>query len=393
MFSNTQFSQIYMDYAATTPVDPRVKEAMDPYFTEKFGNPSSIHQFGQDALEAIENARIQVAQLIHAEPEEVVFTSGGTESDNSALFSAYYAFRDKGNHVITTAIEHHAVLHCCAFLEKLGAKVTYVQPDFEGIVHVEDIEKAITPSTVLISVMHANNEIGTIQPVEEIGQLAKTQGILFHTDAVQTVGHIPVDVQKMQVDFLSLSAHKLYGPKGVGALYVRKGTPFVPFLHGGGQENGRRSSTHNVPGIVGLGKAAEIAREEMEEESRRIAKLRDGLLQALQSRISGIHLNGHRTSRLPNNLNISVDHVEGESLLMNLDLEGIAVSSGSACSSASQEPSHVLTAIGLSPERARETVRLTLGRFTTETECNRVVEAMSEIVARLRKLSSFGGNP
>lgn len=393
MFSAEKFPLIYMDYAATTPVDPRVKEAMDPYFREKFGNPSSIHQFGQDALEAIENARIQVAKLIHAEPEEIVFTSGGTESDNTALFSAFYALRDKGNHIITTAIEHHAVLHCCAFLERLGAKVTYIRPDSDGIVHVEDIEKAITPQTILISVMHANNEIGTIQPIEAIGELAKKHGILFHTDAVQTAGHISVDVQKMQVDFLSLSAHKLYGPKGVGALYIRKGTPFVPFLHGGGQEKGRRSSTHNVPGIVGLGKAVEIAREEMEKEFLRIQRLRDRLLDALESRISGIRLNGHRTQRLPNNINISVEHVEGESLLMNLDLEGIAVSSGSACSSASQEPSHVLSAIGLSPDQARGAVRLTLGRFTTEAECDRVVDVMCEIVVRLRNLSSFGKNP
>jgi len=392
MFSKENFPPIYMDYAATTPVDPRVKDAMESYFTEKFGNPSSIHQFGQDALEAIENARIQVAQLIHAEPEEIVFTSGGTESDNTALFSAFYALRDKGNHIITTAIEHHAVLHCCVFLEKLGAKVTYVRPDKDGIVRVEDIEKAVTPQTILISVMHANNEIGTIQPVEAIGQMAKKYGILFHTDAVQTVGHIPVDVQKMQVDFLSLSGHKLYGPKGVGALYIRKGVPFVPFLHGGGQERGRRSSTHNVPGIVGLGKAVEIAREEMEIESRRIQNLRDRLLSQLEAQIPGIQCNGHRTQRLPNNINISVDHVEGESLLMNLDLEGIAVSSGSACSSASQEPSHVLTAIGLSPEQARGAVRLTLGRFTTEAECDRVVEVFCEIVTRLRNLSSFGKN-
>jgi cysteine desulfurase len=387
---NDKSPPIYMDYAATTPMDPRVKAAMEQYLCEKFGNPSSIHSFGQDALDAIEKARQQAARLLKADPTEVVFTSGGTESDNAALLGVGNSLRSKGNHIITTTIEHHAVLVCCEFMSRNGFEVTFVPVGRDGIVSLSEIEKAITKKTILISVMHANNEIGTIQPVEEIGALAKNRSVLFHTDAVQTFGHVPIDVQTMNIDLLSLSGHKLYGPKGVGALYIRKGTPFEPFIHGGGQEAGKRSSTHNVPGIVGLGQAAEIAGGEMETEEERIQELRDRLLKNILSTVPGTRLNGHPTRRLANNINLSVDHVEGESLVMNLDLEGVAASTGSACSSKSGEPSHVLEAIGLSTEAARGSLRLTLGRFTTQAECDRAAESVAKTVERLRSLSSFG---
>jgi cysteine desulfurase len=380
-------NRIYLDYAATTPVDPRVRGAMEPYFSVIFGNPSSIHSFGQEALAAVEEARHHVASLLGADLREIVFTSGGTEADNAALLGACRALRDKGNHVVTTQFEHHAVLHTCRFLESLGFAVTTVPPDRDGIVHPDDIRKALTPKTVLVSVMHANNEIGTLQPLHDIGVMVKEKGILFHTDAVQTFGHLPVRVNELHVDFLSLSGHKLYGPKGVGALYVRKGTPFVPLMHGGGQEMNRRSSTHNVPGIVGLGKAAMLASAEMEKERVRIETLRNRLFDGLKRNIEGIQLNGHPVQRLPNNLNLSIKGVEGESLLVRLDLEGLAVSSGSACSSGSDEPSHVLLAIGLAKSMARGSVRITLGRFTTEDEISRAADMIVQIVRELRSLS------
>lgn len=382
--------RIYMDYAATTPVDTRVREAMEAYWEEKFGNPSSIHTHGQEASEAVENARRAVSILLGASPSEIVFTSGGTEADNTAIKGTGYALREKGNHIITTSIEHHAVLHTCEFLISQGFDVTFLPVGKDGIVDPSDIEKAITKKTILISVMHANNEVGSIQPISEIGHIARTNSILFHTDAVQTCGHLEIDVEKMGIDLLSLSSHKFYGPKGVGALYLRRGTPFVPFIHGGAQEAGRRSSTHNVPGIVGLGKAAQIAQKEMETEHTRILNLRNRLHDNIQKRNDGIHLNGHPTKRLPNNLNISIENVEGEALLMNLDLEGIATSSGSACSSDSTEPSHVLTALGLSPELARGSLRLTLGKYTTEEEVDRVSEVLTEAVSHLRSLSPLG---
>ena len=381
--------RIYMDYAATTPVDPRVRKAMDPYWSDKFGNPSSIHSFGQETLEAIETARREVASLINANASEIVFTSGGTEANNTAIKGVSYALREKGNHIITTTFEHHAVLHPCEFMKSQGFDVTFIPVGKDGIVDPADIEKAITKKTILISVMHANNEVGTIQPIAEIGAIARTKSIIFHTDAVQTCGHIKINPEGMGIDLLSLSAHKFYGPKGVGALYIRKGTPLLPFMHGGGQEGGRRSSTHNVPGIVGLGKAAEIAKQEMETEYKRIAHLRDKLLDQIFQQIEDVHLNGDREKRLPNNINISVEHVEGEALLMNLDLEGIAASTGSACSAGSQEPSHVLTALGLSRDLARGSLRLTLGRFTTEEEVDRVSDAFVKAVKHLRSLSSF----
>ncbi len=382
--------RIYMDYAATTPVDPRVRKAMEPYWSDRFGNPSSIHSFGQETLETVEDSRKAVAALIGVKPSGIVFTSGGTEANNTAIKSVSYALQEKGNHIITTTFEHHAILHPCEFMKSQGFDVTFIPVGENGIVDPADIEKAITPKTILISVMHANNEVGTIQPISEIGAIARKRSIIFHTDAVQTCGHIKIDPEEMGIDLLSLSAHKFYGPKGVGALYIRKGIPFLPFMHGGGQEGGRRSSTHNVPGIVGLGKAAEIAQQEMETEYKRISRFRDRLLDRIFQQIEDVHLSGDREKRLPNNINISVKHVEGEALLMNLDLEGIAASTGSACSAGSQEPSHVLTALGLSRELARGSLRLTLGRFTTEEEVDRVSDVLTRAVDHLRSLSSFG---
>lgn len=382
--------RIYMDYAATTPVDTRVHEAMEPYWEEKFGNPSSIHSHGQEASEAVENARRAVSVLLGASPSEIIFTSGGTEADNTAIKGTGYALREKGNHIITTSIEHHAVIHTCEFMISQGFDVTFLSVGKDGIVDPAAIEKAITKKTILISVMHANNEVGSVQPISEIGHIARKNSIFFHTDAVQTCGHLKIDVEKMNIDLLSLSSHKFYGPKGVGALYLRRGTPYVPFIHGGAQEAGRRSSTLNVPGIVGLGRAAQIARKEMETEHTRILNLRNRLLDNIQKRNEGIHLNGHPAKRLPNNINISVENVEGEALLMNLDLEGIAASSGSACGSDSKQPSHVLTALGLSPELARGSLRLTLGRYTTEEEVDRVSKVLTEAVSHLRSLSPMG---
>lgn len=381
-------NRIYLDYAATTPVDPRVREAMEPYLERLFGNPSSIHTFGQEALVAVENARKNVAALLQADPQEIVFTGSGTESDNTAIISACRTFHQKGNHLVITAIEHHAVIHICDFMKEQGFDVTLIPVGSEGIADPADIRKALTKKTILISVMHANNEIGTIQPVREIGEIAKDRGICFHTDAVQTFGHIPVLVDELHADFLSLSAHKLYGPKGVGALYIRKGTPFVPLIHGGGQEKNRRSSTHNVPGIVGLGKAAELAAAEMQEEHGRILSLRERLSEKIKQTIGGVCINGHTVNRLANNLNMSIDGVEGESLLMRLDMEGIAMSSGSACSSGSGEPSYVLLALGLQKEQARGSIRITLGRFTTEGEVDRTADVLKKVVNALRSLSA-----
>ena len=376
--------RIYLDYAATTPVDPRVHEAMEPALGPLFGNPSSIHGFGQEALAAVENARETVALLLNASPEEVIFTSGGTESDNSAIWSAC----SKGGHIVTSAVEHHAVLHACQFMQIEGLSLTVVPVDKDGIVDPDDVERALTPKTVLVSVMHANNEIGTIQPIAEIRKRVRDKEIPFHTDAVQTFGHMPVDVKALHVDFLSLSAHKLCGPKGSGALYIRKGMHFIPLIHGGGQERNRRSSTHNVPGIVGLGKAVELARAEMVAEQKRIRTLRDRLYERIRKDLDGIRLNGHPTERLANNLNVSVRGVEGESLIMRLDMEGVAVSSGSACSSGSDEPSHVLLAIGLSKAEAQGSVRITLGRFTTEEEIDAAADRFVRTVRDLRALSS-----
>ncbi len=379
--------RIYLDYAATTPTRPEVVEAMLPYFTEVFGNPSSIYSYGQEAKGAIEEARIQVANLIGARDEEIVFTSGGTEADNFALKGVAYANESRGNHIITSSIEHHAVIETCHFLEKRGFKLAYLPVDEHGLVDPDDVRKSITDKTVLISVMHANNEVGTIEPLAEIGRIAREAGVYFHTDAVQTVGHIPVDVNELGVDLLSMSAHKLCGPKGVGALYIRKGTKLIPFMHGGEQERKRRASTENVPGIVGFGRAVELAQPEISSEAERLTHLRDRLTKELLERIDHIHLNGHPVKRLPNNVNVSIEFVEGESMCLNLDLENICVSTGSACSSSSLEPSHVLLAMGLSHEQAHGSLRFSLGKWTTEEEIGRVVEVLPAIVAKLRAMS------
>ena len=379
--------RIYLDYAATTPTHPEVVKTMLPYFSEVSGNPSSIYSYGQEAKGAIEEARGKVADLIRAQSEEIVFTSGGTEADNFAIKGIAYANELKGNHIITSSIEHHAVIETCKFLERRGFRVTYLPVDEYGLVDPDDVRRAITSKTILISVMHANNEIGTIEPIAEIGRIAREAGIYFHTDAVQAVGHIPVNADELGAALLSMSAHKLYGPKGVGALYIRKGTKLIPFMHGGEQERRRRASTENVPGIVGFGKAVELAQQEMSEEAGRLAYLRDQLIKGLLEQIDHTRLNGHPLNRLPNNVNISVDFVEGESMLLNLDLEGICASTGSACSSSSLEPSHVLLALGLSPEQAHGSLRFSLGKWTTKEEIGRVLKVLPKIVAKLRAMS------
>jgi len=382
-----KMGKIYLDYAATTPTHPEVVKMMLPYFTDTFGNPSSIHSYGQEAKGAVEEARGKIANLINAREEEIVFTSGGTEADNFALKGVAFANESNGNHIITSSIEHHAVIKTCEFLEKRGFDVTYLPVNEYGLVDPDNVKKAITDRTILISVMHANNEIGTIEPIAEIGKIAKEAGIYFHTDAVQTVGHIPVDVDKLGVNLLSMSAHKLCGPKGIGALYTRKGTKMVSFMHGGEQEKRRRASTENVPAIVGFGQAAEIACQEMSEEIERLTYFRDQLINGLLERINHSHLNGHAVNRLPNNVNISIDYVEGESMLLNLDLEGICVSTGSACSSSSLEASHVLLAIGSSHEQAHGSLRFSLGKWTTEEDIKQVLDVLPGIVTRLRAMS------
>jgi len=379
--------RIYLDYAATTPIHPVVLRAMSPYFAEAFGNPSSLHFFGQEAKAGVEEARQKLASLIGAQAEEIVFTSGGTEADNLAIRGVAYANERRGNHIITTALEHHAVLETCKFLEERGFKVTYLPVDGHGLVDPEDVKRTVTDKTILISVMHANNEVGTIEPIAEIGAIARERGIYFHSDAVQTAGHIPTNVNDLCVDLLAMSAHKLYGPKGVGALYIRKGTRIAPFMRGGEQERRRRPSTENVPGIVGFGKAAEIAQEEMSEETRHLTLLRDKLIRGLFERIARIHLNGHPSQRLPNNVNVSIESVEGESMLLHLDLEGVAVSTGSACSSSNLKPSHVLLALGLSHELAHGSLRFSLGRGTAEEDIEHVLKVLPSIVSGLRSMS------
>jgi len=379
--------RIYMDHAATTPAHPEVVSAMSPYFSDIFGNPSSIHAFGQEARSAVEAAREKVATLINAKKEEIVFTSGGTESDNFAIKGVAFANSKKGNHIITTPIEHHAITEPCEFMKTLGFDVTYLPVDGYGMVDPEDVKKAMTDKTILVSVMHANNEIGTIQPIEEIGRITREAGVYFHTDAVQTAGAIPVDVNKMNVDLLSISAHKLYGPKGIGCLYIKKGTKMVPFMHGGGQEKNRRGSTENVPGIVGFGKAAEIAVKELDARQAHLLPLRDKLIKGLSEKIDHSLLNGHPTKRLPNNISMCFEFVEGESMLLNLDMEGIASSTGSACSSATLEPSHVLLSIGRPHAIAHGSIRFSLGRMTTEKDVDTVLDVFPKIVDKLRKMS------
>ena len=378
---------IYMDNAATTAVRKEVLDAMLPYFTEHYGNPSSIHSVGRDARRAVEKARAQVAAALGAQPREIYFTAGGSESDNWAIRCASRALAAKGKHIITSQIEHHAVLHTCQYMEKQGYEVTYLPVDENGLVSVEDVKNAIRPDTVLISIMAANNEIGTIEPIREIGKVAHEAGVLFHTDAVQATGHVPVDVVKMNIDLMAISAHKFHGPKGVGALYIRKGVRIPSLIIGGGQEKKRRAGTENVPGIVGLATALKLANEHMAENAVRVGALRDKLLKGIAERIPDVKLNGHPTNRLPNNVNYSIRYIEGESILLMLDINGIAASSGSACTSGSLDPSHVLLAMGLPHEIAHGSLRLTLSEFTTEEEIDYVLDLLPQIVQRLRDMS------
>ncbi len=379
--------RIYLDNAATTAVSPEVLEAMMPYFTEVFGNPSSIHGTGREAAKAVDTARKQIAAAIGAQPQEIYFTAGGSESDNWVLKGTAFARKAKGNHIITTAIEHHAVLHTCKWLEKQGFTVTYLPVDEYGMVNPDDVEKAITDQTILISVMAANNEIGTIQPIKEIGAIAKAHKIPFHTDAVQAIGAIPIYVDEMNIDMLSMSGHKFHGPKGIGVLYVRKGIRLDTLIQGGAQERGQRAGTENLAGIVGIGKAIELAAANLEENAVRMTTLRDKLINGILATIPDTRLNGHPTKRLPNNCNVSIRYIEGEAMLLRLDLAGIAGSSGSACTSGSLDPSHVLLAIGLPHEIAHGSLRLTLGTDTTEADIDEVLNVLPGIVKDLRAMS------
>lgn len=381
--------RIYFDHSATTGVLPEVYDAMTPYFLDKFGNSSSIHSFGREAKIALEDARKKVADLLNADPSEIIFTSGGTESDNLAIKGvSMYKGKMKG-HIITTKIEHHAVLEPCDWLKRFGFEVTQIPVDSEGIVDAGDIERAARNDTVLISVMMANNEIGTIQPTKEIGKMARSKGIPFHTDAVQAIGKMPIDVKADNIDLLSLSAHKFHGPKGVGVLYVKKGVKIEPILQGGGQERGLRSSTVNVAGAVGLGKAAEIAKQDMGPTCERMLAIRDSMLKAVPELVPNSYVNGHKTKRLVNNANFRFDFIEGEGLILQLDFKGIAASTGSACSTGSLEPSHVLLALGLTHEQAHGSLRITLGRENTQEEADYLLEVLPGVVAKLREISPF----
>ncbi|MDD5427929.1 MAG: cysteine desulfurase NifS [Candidatus Omnitrophica bacterium] len=380
--------KVYMDNNATTRTRPEVAEAMLPYFSEIYGNASSIHQFGRAARAAVDSARGKVAALLGAgSPEEIVFTAGGTESDNFAIKGVAAALRSKGNHIITSSIEHQAVLNTCKFMAKEGFDVTFVGVDENGVVKLDELKKAITPKTILITIMHANNEIGSIQPIEEIGKIAKEKGIYFHTDAVQTVGKLPLDVKNSNIDLLSMSGHKLYGPKGIGALYIRKGTKITPQMLGGHHEMGKRAGTENVPGIVGLGLACELAQKELATESKKLTELRDRLYNGIISRIEDVRLNGHPKNRLPNTLNVGFKYLEGEGIILNLDMEGVGVSTGSACTSGSLEPSHVLTAMGVDPAETQGSVRFSLGRDNTKEDIDYVLEVLPPIIKRLRDMS------
>ena len=378
---------IYLDNAATTRVYPEVLEAMTPYFTEYYGNPAAFYSFSNSASKAVTEARETIAKLIGAKTEEIYFTGGGSESDNWALKATAEAYAKKGKHIITTTIEPHAVLHTCQWLEKNGFEVTYVNVDEDGVVKLDELEAAIRPDTILISVMAANNEIGTIQPLKEIGAIARKHGVLFHTDAVQAFAHIPIDVDEMNIDMLSASGHKIHGPKGVGAMYIRKGVKILSYIHGGAQERRRRAGTHNVPGIVGMGKAVEIAAATMEEKAKAIRELRDYLIEQVLEKVPYARLNGHKTNRLPNNANFCFRFIEGEGMLILLDQAGICGSSGSACTSGSLDPSHVLLAIGLPHEIAHGSLRLTLSEETTKDDIDYTVDKLAEIIARLRSMS------
>lgn len=379
--------QVYLDNAATTMVHKEVVETMNNYYSNLFGNPSSIYEFGQTAKKAITAARESIAAVINANPDEVYFTGGGSESDNWAIKGVMSANRKKGNHLITTKMEHHAVLHTCEYLAKNGYEVTYLDVDSDGLISLKELEAAIKDNTVLISIMFANNEIGTIQSVKEIGDISKRHGVLFHTDAVQAFGHVPIDVKEMNIDLLSASAHKIHGPKGVGMLYARKGIKIDNLIHGGAQESKKRAGTENVPGICGFAKAAEIAMESMSEKMAYITGLRDRLIKEIPERIENVKLNGHPTQRLPGNVNFSFEFIEGESLLLYLDMEGIAASSGSACTSGALDPSHVLMAIGLPHEIAHGSLRLSLSEFNTEEDVMYTVDKLIGVVNRLRQMS------
>ena len=380
--------RVYMDYTAGMPVDQRVIEAMLPYFSQNYGNPSSIHSWGNEARKALEEARARVAALVGAKKsEEVLFTSGGTESNNLAIKGVAYRNKDKGNHIVTTTIEHMSVMNACKHLTKQGFNVTYVPVDKHGVVEVPSLEKAITDKTILVSVMYANGEIGTIQPIKEIGEIVHKRKAFLHVDAVAAVGHMPITVEEENIDLLSISSNDMYGPKGVGALYVKTGTRIEPIIHGGGQERGLRSGTENLPAVVGMGKAAEIAKAEMKVEGQRLVRLRDKFIKGVLQTIPSSYLNGHPTQRLPNNINVRFSYIEGESLILSLDMLGIACSSGSACTSKTLEPSHVLLAIGLKHEEAHGSLLFTLGKQNNEEDVDYVLSALPDVVKRLRAIS------
>ncbi|AFK86993.1 MULTISPECIES: cysteine desulfurase NifS [Thermoanaerobacterium] len=379
-------NRIYLDNAATTPIRSEVLDAMMPYLSNRFGNPSSLYSYGQEAKKAIEEARDKVANAIYANSDEIFFTSGGTESDNWALKGAAYALKGKGNHIITSSVEHHAILHTCQYLESQGFEITYLPVDEYGLVDPNELKKAIKDSTILVSIMYANNEIGTIEPIQELANVSHEKGVLFHTDAVQAVGNVPIDVKKLDVDMLSMSAHKIYGPKGVGALYIRKGLRIDTLLQGGAQERNRRAGTENVAGIVGFGTAIELITKNIDEHIKKLTVLRDKLIDGIL-KIPYTRLNGHPVKRLPGNVNVSFEFVDGESLILSLDMEGICVSSGSACTAGSIDPSHVLLAIGLPEEIAHGSLRLTIGEENTEEEIDTVINKLPKIVDRLRQMS------
>ena len=380
--------QIYLDYAATTPVKDEVLQEMMPYFTKQYGNPSSLYDIGAASKEAIDKARGQVASLINSNPSEIFFTSGGTESDNWTLFGVTDALKKKGNHIITTEIEHHAILHSCKYLESRGIDVTYLPVDKEGFVRSEDLEAAITDKTVLVSIMYINNEVGTMEPIKELAAIAHKHGVLFHTDAVQAVGNVPCDVKELDVDFLSISSHKIYGPKGVGALYIKKGSKISTYLHGGAQENKHRAGTENLPGIVGFGKAASMAQEHFRNHVEHLSTLRNHFIDRITNEVEDVFVNGSMEVRHPGNASITFEYIEGESILLLLNQLGVYVSTGSACSSASLTPSHVLTALGVPWEMIHGTVRFSFGDMTTMEDVDFVVDNLKEIVAKLREISA-----
>ena len=379
--------RIYMDHSATTPVDSRVVEAMLPYMNEKFGNASSIHSFGRVAKVSLEEARESIAEFCGAHANEIYFTSGGTESDNMAIQGIARQLSDKGNHIITSMIEHHAVLHTCEWLEKEGFEITYLKPDEYGMIHPDAVAPAIRNDTILVTIMHANNEVGTINPIDDIGQISRERGVVFHTDAVQTFGKIPIDLSQLPVDLMSMSGHKIYGPKGVGILYVRKGIKLKPITFGGAHERNRRPGTENIPGIIGLAKAVEICEKQMIKDEVEIKKLREALYSIITERIPKVKLNGHPDQRLAGLLNLTFEGIEGEALLLSLDLKGVAASSGSACTSGSVNPSHVLRAMGIKPELAQSSIRFSLGRSNTMDDVEYTATNLIEIVDRLRKMS------